>query len=121
MRRKIFMIPAAILGMVAFTFIGGEIVLNLWNWLAPMLFGLHTITFWQALGLLVLTRMLFGGFGFRGRRGGRHLRDKWENMTPEERDRFREGMRDRCGPFSRSTPTQTAPSSAPTPGTSTTL
>ena len=44
----------------------GFVVMSLWNWLAPAMFGGHTITFWQALGLLVLTRILFGGF--RGRR-----------------------------------------------------
>ena len=103
MRGKIFWVPVAILGMALVSFIGGEIVLNLWNWLAPALFGLHVITFWQALGLLVLCRVLFGGFGFRGHRGRRHLQDKWEKMTPEERERFREGMRSRwgargCGP-----------------------
>jgi len=43
---------------------GGEIVLHLWNWLLPSLFGWREITFWQAVGLLALCRILFGGFGW---------------------------------------------------------
>ena len=51
MRRKwIWMAPLAILAMVAFVSIGGEIVMRLWNWLLPPLFGWHQIAFWQALG-----------------------------------------------------------------------
>ena len=52
MRRKkwIFIVPAAILGILLFSFIGGEIVKQLWNWLLPPLFGFREITFWQALG-----------------------------------------------------------------------
>ncbi len=49
--------------MLLFIAIGGEIVLHLWNWLLPPLFGWRQITFWQALGLLALCRILFGGFG----------------------------------------------------------
>ena len=77
----------------------GLVVMALWNRLLPDLFGWRSISFGQALGLLILTRLLFGGF-----RGGpgRHLRwhgrmrERWERMTPEEREKFREGMRG-CG------------------------
>jgi uncharacterized membrane protein len=100
MRKKwMFIAPLALLGMVLFTFIGGEVVLRLWNWLMPPLFGWHQVTFWQALGLLVLCRILFGGLGLNGRgRNGmrRRMAERWERMTPEERERFREG-RERCG------------------------
>lgn len=77
----------------------GFILMNLWNWLAPAIFGARTITFWQALGILVLSKILFGGFGGRpGHRG--HWRDRmqnrWARMSPEERERFRQGMRSRC-------------------------
>jgi hypothetical protein len=74
----------------------------LWNWLMPALFGLHVITIWQALGILVLSKILFG---FRGgsHRGGwgsrRRIIERWEKMTPEEREKFRQGMRGRCGSF----------------------
>jgi hypothetical protein len=61
MKKKwIFVAPPAI---VLFIAIGGEVVMHLWNWLLPMLFGWRQITFWQALGLLVLCRILFGGLG----------------------------------------------------------
>jgi uncharacterized protein YqhQ len=46
----------------------GAIVMLLWNWLMPVIFGLPALSLWQALGLLVLMRILFGSFGF-GRRG----------------------------------------------------
>ena len=81
----------------------GNAVLYLWNWLMPELFGLHPITFWQAVGLLGLSWLLFGGWrGFRGPGYGRRWRhrmaERWEQMTPEEREKFREGMRG-CGSF----------------------
>src|SRR6266567_1146712 len=69
----------------------GFIVMNLWNWLAPDVFGARPIDFWQAIGLLVLSRILLGGVRGPGRR--MHWR---EPMTPEEREKFREGMRGRC-------------------------
>jgi hypothetical protein len=111
MRRKwIFIVPAALLGIALFTFIGGEVVRLLWNWLLPPLFGVRQITFWQALGLLALCRILFGGFGSHGRyRSGSPLRrrmadrmadrlaERWDHMTPEERERFRQRIRERCG------------------------
>ena len=63
-KRELFwMVPAAILGITLFVFIGGEIVMRLWNWLLPTLFGWRQITFWQAVGILALCRILFGGHG----------------------------------------------------------
>jgi hypothetical protein len=78
------------------------VVMELWNWLMPVIFSLHTISFWQALGLLVLSKILFGGF--RGRPGfamhwRQRMMERWEQMTPEEREKFRAGMRRGCGPF----------------------
>jgi hypothetical protein len=102
MRKKwIFLAPLII---SVFIWIGGEVVLHLWNWLLPALFGWPQITFWQAIGLLALCRILFGGGGFGGRglhRSGfrRRMADRWEQMTPEEREKFRQGMRSRCGGF----------------------
>jgi hypothetical protein len=101
MRKKwIFIAPLAILALLLFIAIGGEVVLQLWNWLLPPLFGWRQITFWQALGLLALCRILFGGFGFHGSGSSkfrRRMAERWEHMTPEERERFRQGMRGRCG------------------------
>jgi hypothetical protein len=80
----------------------GEGVQQLWNWLLPSLFGWHPITYWQAVGVLVLCRLLFGSWGGRGmHRSGyrRRMAERWEQMTPEEREKFRRGMRGRCGGF----------------------
>jgi len=98
-------LKVAVIGTVAIA-VGGEVVTQLWNWLMPELFGLHAIRFWQALGLLILSRVFFGGFRGRGGFGGgpRMMRKRWEAMTPEERDQFRQGMRGgRCGKFEEST------------------
>jgi len=70
----------------------GLVVMSLWNWLTPALFGWKTLGYWQAVGLIVLCRLLFGGFGGPRGRGGfaRHrMRERWEQMTPEEREKLR--------------------------------
>ena len=116
--RLILIAPLAILGIVIFTAIGGEVVKLLWNWLAPTLFGLRLITFWQAIGLLALCRILFGGFGMGGgghrnsrrRMEGRireRVDERCEQMTPEERERFRQGSHGRSG---QTTPLDSNPS-----------
>jgi hypothetical protein len=99
-RKLIFFAPLAIVGMLLFVTIGGEIVKLLWNWLLPTLFGWRQIGFWQALGLLALCRILFGGFGGHGiHRSGirRRMAERCESMTPEERERVRQRMRERWG------------------------
>ena len=100
-KRWIFLAPLAILLFIA---IGGEVVLQLWNWLLPPLFGWRQITFWQAFGLLALCRILFGGSGWHRsgrssfrRRMEERMAERWEHMSPEERERFRQGTRGRCG------------------------
>lgn len=112
MRKKwIWIAPLAIVGMVAFVWIGGEIVMRLWNWLLPGLFGWRQITFWQAIGLLALCRILFGGLGSHGggqrskmrRRMDEQWEKRWEKMTPEEREKFRQSRRARCGGFEEPT------------------
>lgn len=116
MRSKwIIIAPLAIVGMALFIAIGGEVVRLLWNWLAPALFGWGRITFWQAIGLLALCRILFGGFGLRGSprsRIGQRIQERmakrWEQMTPEEREKLRQRWRGRCGPFEPPDATPTA-------------
>ena len=88
-KRLLFIAPLAILGIMLFIAIGGAVVLQLWNWLLPPLFGGHPITFGQAVGILALCRILFGGLG----RHGCHR----SNYSPEARERFRQGMRRRFG------------------------
>ena len=88
-KKLMFIAPLAVLGMLVFITLGGVIVMQLWNWLLPPLFGFRQVTFWQALGILALCRLLFGGFGLHG--SGR------SGMTPEARERFRQRMRERFG------------------------
>lgn len=80
----------------------GFIVMSLWNWLMPALFGWHPIGFWQALGIFVLSKILFGGFrgGWgHGRHWRRRMMERWEQMSPEEREKFRKGLQGCCGEF----------------------
>jgi hypothetical protein len=93
---------AALIAITIFIFLGGKVVQLLWNWLMPMIFGLRELSFWQAVGLLALSRILFGGVGM----GGRRSRRRWgHDMSADERERFRHRMRDRCqtGPVSGET------------------
>lgn len=92
LQKHLVLIP---LFCMAFILLFGGCVMLLWNWLMPEIFGLPTVSFWQAAGLLLLCKILFGGFGgghhHHGhghcRCGGNKLRERWENMTPEERER----------------------------------
>jgi hypothetical protein len=99
-QRKIQKIIKVILIAIVAVAVFGFVVMGLWNWLMPALFGWHAITFWQAVGLLVLCKLLFGGFrGGPGR--GMHwrgrMKEKWAQMSPEEREKFSRGMGGRFG------------------------
>jgi len=99
-RRLLKLSPLILAGFALFLGLGGLVVRELWNWLVPAIIGWGAITFWQALGLLLLCRILFGGFGGGGWSGGRHKRrmaERWDAMTPEERERFRQGLRSKFG------------------------
>ena len=81
----------------------------LWNGIMPEIFGLRTITYWQALGLIVLSWILFRGFRGPGMARGAwryDMRRRWERMTPEQREVFVRGLNTRCGasPSSESNP-----------------
>jgi hypothetical protein len=65
---------------VLFAAVGGFSLMYLWNWLMPAIFGLSVLTFWQALGLLVLSRMLFGLFRGRSHFGHHHYKMKYARM-----------------------------------------
>ena len=107
MRRK-WMFVAAPLGLAVFIWIGGEVVMHLWNWNLPALFGWRQITFWQALGLFALCRILFGGVGMRHRSNSRwRMGGDCKPMTPEERERIRQRLQDRSRP---TTPLDSNPS-----------
>ena len=81
--------PIILIALFAFSYL----TMALWNVLMPGIFHLPIITFWQAVGLLILSRLFFGGSHWN--RGMHHhpwrnnIRDKWEKMTPEEREQFR--------------------------------
>src|ERR1700719_4684283 len=67
--------------------VAGVVVMSLWNWLIPALFGGPVLRFWQAIGLLALTRILVGrvgrGFGHWGWRG--RMRQGWHGTAPAGR------------------------------------
>ncbi|SNR85655.1 MULTISPECIES: hypothetical protein [Hymenobacter] len=96
-----------ILFAVLFVVAIGYLTMNLWNWLVPALFQGPQITFWQTIGLLVLSRILFGGWGRGGRssawaRHRRQWKQKMESrmasLTPEEQEKFRQKMAGACSP-----------------------
>jgi hypothetical protein len=85
----------------------------LWNGLMPDIFKLGTVTYWQALGLMVLSWILFRGF--RGPRAGRDMWDtgmrrRWQRMTPVERDEFIDALRRRWGGSGGTDPSGAPPS-----------
>ena len=89
MKRKwLLLLVIAPIAIAAIIGIGGGLVMALWNWLMPSLFGLPSVTFWQAFGLLALCRILFGGPGFHGRHPRR---------GPEQREHVRRAIRRRLG------------------------
>jgi len=97
---------------IAGVFIFGSVVMLLWNALLPVLFHFPVISFWQALGLLLLTKILFGGFRGGGPRGAwkNKMKQRWMTMTPEEKEKFQQEWSNRCRrtPFQqeKTTPTQ---------------
>jgi hypothetical protein len=96
-----FIVFVALAVMVA-----SALVMTLWNWVMPATFGLPVLTLGRAFALLVLSRLLLGGFSGRMGRSmhWRHrMRERWEQMSPEERERFMAGMQQGCGRFASRT------------------
>jgi MFS family permease len=77
---------ALTIAFALFILLGGLVVQWLWNWLVPDIFGLRQLTFWQALGLLALCRILFGNFGRGGhhRNHGKHRGEWWKRRRSQE-------------------------------------
>jgi Ca2+/H+ antiporter, TMEM165/GDT1 family len=98
-------IPLIVLAAIAlFSFI----VMLLWNNILVAAVHVSTITFWQALGILVLSKILFGGFGpwrrhdhHRGYQWRKEMSEKWKTMTPEEREQMKQQLRNRCWDMKR--------------------
>lgn len=106
--RRLLLIPFIPIAIAGFMALAGVVVMSLWNALIPVIFHLGVITFWQAVGLFVLCKILFG-FGRGGRMGGgrgpwmrNRMEDRFKNMTPEEKERFKEQVKNyRCGNWGR--------------------
>ncbi|MBO9634425.1 MAG: hypothetical protein J7578_15025 [Chitinophagaceae bacterium] len=112
MRRRINggKIIKIVLCVVLFATLFTFIVMSLWNAILPAVLGVKAITFWQALGIIILSKILFGGFGgggggpWKGRARARwreNLAKKWDNMSPEEREKFKSSLQERCGNWRR--------------------
>ena len=109
---KTFWIGKFIVLAALFALVAGFALMSLWNWLMPMLFHLSVINFWQALGILVLAKILFGfGRGWSGHRSHwghpsyywkEKMEERLKNMTPEEREKFRAEWKQRCGRWGKS-------------------
>ncbi len=110
---KKFWMMRIVKGIIFFLLFGvlfGYVVMYLWNWLMPMLFGAtHLITFWEAVGIIILSKILFGGLGGHGRyrachcHGHKHggywgykWKEKLSHMTPEEREKVKAEWAKRC-------------------------
>jgi hypothetical protein len=105
MNRGVYILKCVLLGLLAIVVIG-FITKLLWNWLVPSLFNGPEITYWQALGLLILSKILFWGFGGKHRdrcapdseashQWKHRFSEKFSNMSPEEREAFKKKMKDK--------------------------
>jgi len=97
-KRRFFFLPVFLVGLFAMS----GIVMFLWNAIIPVVSGVLSISFWQAMGLLLLCRILFGGFRFGGHHSHRPpfmhptIRNRFMNMNDEEREQFKNQWKDRC-------------------------
>jgi len=94
MKKKIVIIPLVIVAFAIFTFL----FQLLWNCIIPDVFGLNAINYWQSLGILIISKILFGGFGFKNNRTpfGPKRAPFTENLSEEERQKLREEWKSRC-------------------------
>jgi hypothetical protein len=99
-RKLLMIIPIVIAAVLLF----GLVVMSLWNAILPAVLGVKAISFMQALGILILSKILFAGFG-RGGGGFGHrrsewreqMKEKWSGMNPEEREKLKAEWKNRCG------------------------
>ena len=98
--RIILFAPLAIAGFALFIWL----VMLLWNGVLTNATGVRTITYWQAAGILLLSKILFGfggGMGGRHSRRSRMMQEKFTNMTPEEKEKFKAEWKGRCNRWRR--------------------
>jgi Ca2+/H+ antiporter, TMEM165/GDT1 family len=92
--KRYFFFPPLIIGLI---FLVGWIVMLLWNALMPALFNVPAVCYWQALGILVLSRILFGGFHPKSHHRHPHfLHHRWAELSEEEREKIRQEWHKRC-------------------------
>ena len=96
-KRFFFFIPMMLIGISTI----GFVVMQLWNWLMPVIFALPRITFLQALGLFVLSKLLFGSFNINRKKnsmpfGNAAFKEKMLDMSDDEREAFKEQWKQRC-------------------------
>ena len=97
-KRRFLFIPIFLIGL----FTVSAIVMLLWNAILPYVSGLLPLSYWQAMGIFVLSRILFSGFHFRGHHGHRppfmhpSIKDRFMSMSDEEREQFRNQWKQRC-------------------------
>ena len=105
-KRRFLFIPLILVAIAAFS----VATMLIWNELMPFIFHLPTINFWQALGLLILGRMFFGGGKPRTWWGGSYwrygLQERLSKMSPQERDEFIKKMRHRHNYCNTETPSE---------------
>ena len=97
-KKGLLFIPIFIGGVFLFT----SLVMLLWNAILPAVTGVKSISFFQAMGILVLSKILFGfnkgwGGGSRNYEWKNRMAEKLKDMTPEEREKFKAEWRNRCG------------------------
>jgi hypothetical protein len=110
MSKGVFFLKCALLAVLAVAAIG-FVTMHLWNWLVPELFNGPYLTYWQTLGLLVLTKILFWGFGGKRHHGGpgqapywkHRFYEKFSNMPTEKREEFKRRMKEKWCRFERDT------------------
>ena len=96
--KGLFFVTMAVLFIVVL----GYVVMYLWNAILPDVLGVRSINFWQAAGMLLLFRILFGGFrwgGFgkeRHRSRRRYWKEKWRNMDDDERAKMKSKWKEYC-------------------------
>ncbi len=99
-KMKGYWIAKMALMVILFFVVVSAVLMYLWNWLLPEIFGLPVITFWQAAGILLLSKIIFG-FGKKGGppRGGPSWKHKWSNMSEEQKQQWKEKFKEKwCSP-----------------------
>lgn len=95
LKKGIFIGVMAIAGIFGLTWL----VMELWNHLLPEIIHVERVSFWQAMGILVLSKILFGGMKFGGNnyQGRNRFKEKFGNMSEEDKEAFKQKMKERWG------------------------